>query len=270
VIRGFRHAFATYTPKWLSNRAGKNVGYRVLYAMIFPLDVAVQAVVDGIRASWPGLGTPTALAMIGFNRGILRGEAESDAAYGERLIPWLDGWAENDSLADEQMARQIQAYLGNTPMVRVVSRNGMTLTVDQSGNASFAQMAWDWDSKSNPERANQWSDQWIIIYPTEWAIAPTVAARATSPHDQGYGLGHLVQRPAVDAIRSIVHDRKGAHACVRNIIWSYDPTLFVPGSPVAGNPDGTWGCSSILVGGPAGQRVPNRNPNCRYWDTEKL
>jgi len=275
-VRGFRDAFLAYTPVWLQNRQDyvsgtlKNAAARMLYSMIFPLDVAVQTILEGLKAAFPGIGTSSALPILGQARGLLQGEGESNAAFALRLINWLTTWQQSvnadgsgvGAFADEQMARQIQAYLGNTPTVRVVDRSGQWVTVDPTGVATRAVAAWNWDGTSNPERAAYWSDIWIIVYPCEWTQAPNFQTRKAAPHTQGYGVGALVQRTASDAILSIVSTWKGKHTTVRAIVWSYDATLCVPGG--SNNPDGNWGEWSKLSGGHGGTRIPARSANARY------
>lgn len=274
TVRGFRDSFRSYTPIWLQNRqdtvTGKllNVGYRMLWSMIFPLDVATQTIVEGLKAALPGIGTPTANAVLGQSRGLLQGESESDLAFAARLIAWLSSWSEDDSLPDEQLARQIQAYLGNTPQVTVVDRAGHWLVLASNGSISTAVAPWNWDGVSNPELATMWSDLWIIVYPCEWPQAPNFETRKAMTRNQGDGIGATggqAMRTASDAILSLVSLRKGAETRVVSIIYSYDPTLCTPGG--SNNPDGNWGQWSKPSAGPTSPRVPSRSPNARYAAT---
>lgn len=265
TVRGFRDSIRTFTPKWLSNRRDQNIGYKLLYAVTVSLDVLMQGVSEGVQAPWPGRGTPTALPLIGRNRGIVRGEGESEASYSARLIPWLDDWANAGSSAI--IAKQIHNYLGNKPRVRIVDRSGNWVTVNADGTVTYATAAWDWDSISNPERANFWSDLWIIIYPTEWAITGTMLASLVSIWGtyNGVGLGHAVPREAYATIPSIVAQWKGAHTFIRSIIWSYDDALFDPANMAhPGNPDGKWGQVSMVDA--RNIERATRNGNCRYWE----
>lgn len=258
VKKGLRNSLVV--PKWLANRPGLQVGYKYLFSAAVILDAFIDFAIQGITAGFPGLGTPTALPLIGETRGLIRGEAETDAGYAVRLRAWIQTHV--DKGASYILAGLIQAYLGNTPTVRIVNRAGFWVSVDPSGTVTTATAAWDWDSVSNPERLLWWSDLWIIIYPTEWAVAGTIGATAAPSHDVE-ALGHLVPPAAVDAILGLVHDWKGAHSWVQAIIWSYDDTLFDPATPAApGNPDGTWGNFSINVGG---VQVPARGASSRYW-----
>lgn len=258
--RGFRDSIRSFTPKWLQNRPGLNVGYKVLYALCAILDIMVEVTLQGLQSWLPGVGTPTALPLIGQSRGIIRGEAEADAQYSARLHAWLDTWANAGS--SETMAQQIQAFLGNTPMVRIVTRSGFWVTLASNGTFSTTTAPWNWDGVSNPERAGWWSDLWIIIYPTEWAVAGTIGATADPIHDVE-GVGHLVPRAAVDGILAIADQWKAAHTWIEAIVWSYDATLFDPASPVFGDPDGTWGNWALTDG--SGAMNPARNASARYW-----
>jgi hypothetical protein len=260
-VKGFRDSFRSYIPNWLSNRPGKNVGYRLLWSLIAPLDKMMQALDEGAQAPWPGVGTPTALPYIGRSRGILRGESESDDSFTARLQNWLDTW--KNAASDVVLAGQIQAYLGNTPMVRIVDRSGRWTTLAADGTVTTSSATWDWDSHSNPERADFWSELWVIVYPPEWAITGTDLSALVGVWGAGTGVGtgHAVPRTAVDAILSLVGLWKGAHTYVRAIIWSYDAALFDPANP-GSLPDGWWGQWSKDV---AGHRRPSRSSSARYW-----
>jgi len=262
-LRGLRNALASFVPKWMQNRPGRNVGFRYLYVFAQLIDVMIEQVDQGVQASWPGVGTPTALPLIGQSRGLGRGEAETDGHYATRLVRWLDTWAEAGS--DAMLVTQIQNYLGNTPTVRVIDRSGFWVSIAPDGTVSRATAAWDWDSHSNPERAGWWSDLWIIVYPTEWAITgstlSTLVGKWGTPDP---GTGHATTRVAHDAILGLVATWKGAHTKVQAIVWSYDASLFDPASPSApGNPDGYWGFWGKDDG--SGSRIPARNLTCRYW-----
>lgn len=271
-VRGFRDSLRSYVPAWLQNRppdpvTGKprNVGYRILYAMVFPLDVAVQAIVESLKAAFPGLGTASANPAIAQSRGLIQGEAESQASFAKRTINWLSSWDENGSYASEQLARQIQAYFANTPVVRVIDRVGHWMTLDSGGVATQVTASWDWDSVSNPERQGLWSDLWIVVYPCEWTQAPTFEARKASPRGTGDGIGVVggqALRTASDAILSLCALRKGAHTRIVAIIYSFDPTLCVPGG--SNNPDGTWGEWAKPSAGPSSPLIPARSANARY------
>lgn len=271
-LRGFRDGLAAIVPKWLANRPGLKWGYSFLFAMAAELDGMMEGTLEGVESWWPGYGgRADNLAMHGRSRGLIQGEAESTQSFAARLIGWLQTWENAGS--DQVLVREIQAYLGNTPMVRLVSRSapgtGQWTTIAPDGTITQARAAWDWDSISNPER-NQvltpwWSDYWIIVYPCEWAITGSNLASLVPIWGtyNGVGTGHAVPRAAVDVILGLVAQWKGAHTFTRAIIYSYDATLFDPANPVAGDPDGTWGLYWKIV---AGNVVTTRNNSARYWE----
>lgn len=275
TIRGFRAQVWSYVPQWMQRRVNALFGAKFIYVIALFLDIMLEVMIQGVRAWFPGLGTPSALAALGFARGIFRGESETDAAYEQRLIAWLTTWAEAGST--EIVAQEIQAFLGNTPTVRIVNRAGFWVTLNPDGSFTFTQpgaaaWTWDWDSKATdgPIRATWWSDLWIIVYPTEWPITgPTLASLnaiwGQNPATQG--TGHDVPVSSNDTIRAIIAQWKGAHTWIEAILWSYDATLFNPASAAPGNPDGTW--ENWAKTDPRGNMIVARtgasDGRVRYW-----
>ena len=91
VVR-FRDWVAKLVPWWLSDRrltSGKWTGYRLLWSIAAYLDAMVETALQALRAPWPGIGTPTALPLIAASRGILRGQADTDATFSVKLVKWL-------------------------------------------------------------------------------------------------------------------------------------------------------------------------------------
>lgn len=269
----FRDAIRSMVPEWLSDRDqgtgnGLFKAFGVLFTLAAAADNGIDTMIQGIRAAWPGNGTPTALPYIGRNRGIIRGEADTDEDYAARLIPWLstrrgdlpDGGGDGSQLA---VAKAFHEYLGNHPRVRVVNRHGYWTTVNADGSIDRVNgVPFDWDSVTNPENATHWRDQWVIVYTPEWARD---TAWGTDEDWGGpLGFGMAVDRQAVDALVGQLRQLKRASTYIRAVIWSYDPTLFDPAVP-ASLPDGTWGTWHVMSGGvavPSGRNVVD----CRYWE----
>lgn len=277
VFAGCRNALARITPKWLSNRAGNNNGYILLWTIALLCDTMIQTGLEGLRASWPGKGTPDADPYIGQGRGLAQAPGESSLSFEARLRAWLQTW--NNAASDDVLASQIQIYLGNTPTVRIVDRSGNWTTCNPDGSITRTKdVSWNWDGVSNPERAGMWSDIWIIVSPppAAWvSYASTADANwVTAWQNKTISLGHAAPSPSAwNDILQLVSQWKGIHTYVRAIIWTTDATLFVPGSlGVAGNPDGTWGTWGKYV---AGICVPSRTTVTgggfvRYWEPETL
>lgn len=266
----FRDVFRRWTTPWLLDRVLDNLvtGYEYLWSQIAPLDNLVDQLTQGLQAPWPGLGTPTALGLIGRTRGLIRGQGESDASYIVRLQGWLDG-AKNLGSA-ESTCKALQIYLSTHPMVRIVNRAGFWTTLDTSGNFSYTTKAWNWDTVSNPERndpsAPYWSDEWIIIYSPPWAVRGNFGD-VGQVYGQQTGRGHLVSRAEYDAILGEIRRTKSAHTNVRCVIWSYDSTKFDPTNSLSTMPDGTWG----RWGWKGAAHYPcRRDTTCRYWEPSGL
>lgn len=270
VVR-FRDSIAKLVPWWLSDRrlqSGKWTGYRFLWSIAAYLDSLVEATLQALRAPWPDQGTPTALPMIARSRGILRGQADTDATFAAKLIKWLDKWAYAGSA--RQLAIEIHEYLGNAPMIRIIQRpkigaGGISRweTCSSTGVITVTNAAWDWDSISNPERAGNWSELFIVIYPTQWAFSGNWGdGRLWGARNSG--IGHRATRQERDAVHALISQWKSAHTLIRSVIWTSDPTLFDPTAPLT-CPDGTWGQWGGQGNG--SRTASGRNTtSCRYWE----
>jgi hypothetical protein len=265
----FRDVLRTQVPWWLSDRhfaSGATVGFRFLWSMIAPLDAFMEFLYEGLQASWPGVGTSTALPQIGRSRGLLRSPSDTDQSFVDRLLIWLDKWAHAGS--QKQLAIELHEYIRGNPRIRIVNRAQHWITVDTNGAITTHDGDWDWDSVSHPERAGFWSEMWIIVYPapTAWGTTGPFLDTAGAPvwGDDGFGIGHDVPRDEFDAVRSVLANWKSAHTKIRAVIWTSDGTLFDPVTPF-GLPDGQWGGWGGVGNGT--RVASNRNyTTCKYWE----
>jgi hypothetical protein len=266
AARAMREQLRDVVPWWLSDRhftSGATVGFRFLWAAVAPLDAFFEYALESLRASWPDQAPEGALGLIGRSRGILRGQIDTADEYRARLRAWLDKWA--DAGSQRQLAIELHEYLADHPRVRIVNRAGLMVTVDEDGTVSTAQVAWDWDSVSHPERAGYWSELWIVIHPTQWAFEEGTWGDGSAWGDAPeLGMGHDVPREAVDAVKGLVAQWKAAHSRVRAVIWCTDGTRFDP-TDEASLPNGNWGSWGVLD---AGTFVPSDREltTCRYWE----
>jgi hypothetical protein len=84
MAKTFTQLFASLVPSWLS--AGD--GGKVLHSLAVVKDKLVRRARLGLNARFPRRAGPSALELIGADRGILRGRFETDARYAERLTKW--------------------------------------------------------------------------------------------------------------------------------------------------------------------------------------
>lgn len=267
TARGLRNALKSLVPNWLANRRGKNTGFKFLWSSAVVADAGVETMLEGYRAALPGVGTPTALSLIGQSRGLIQGELEADDAYALRLQGWLDYWPNAGS--DEQLAMALQTYLGNNLKVRIISRNGTVVTIDELGVSSkLTGTAWNWDATGDPVRASWWSDIWIVVYiDARWGTYTDLSdpdwEGAWGTYG-GWGTGHKVGRQSVDNILSIVAEFKGAHTFVQSIIFCPNTTTFnPPGFVSPDDPNGFWAWFSRLSG--VAQITARADDGIRYW-----
>jgi hypothetical protein len=287
--RGVRDALKSIVPSWLSDRAaGFNKGFKVLWTIAQIADGVIQTGIEGVQAALPGIGTPTALALIGASRGLIRGLTETDAEYAARLTTWLDVWVGAGS--DETLISLLQNFLGPDsaggplPVVRMVNRAGLFTTIAANGtitqtlDTDWTIPASSWDTIYNPEREQWWSDLWIIVYSQintlqRWPIYTSLTDPAWVAAWGGseLGFGHAVPRVAYQGVMNIIANFKAAAAYVQAVIFTTDTTLFVPGLlGITGDPDGRWGNFSCRDTG--GIQIPIRTISTgggigavRYW-----
>lgn len=230
----FVETWVNKAPVWMT----RPIIRKFVSAMLLLCDLGNRVLLESLYARYPGIGTPTALPLIGQSRGMIKGMDDTDATWSVKLLRWLDRWL----IAGGQRAigLAIQDYCAGAPKVRVVNRYGRMTTIESSGLISWEDVAWDWDSLSHPRRNDVdepfWSEIFIIVYTPPWAISDELGTN--TPADSG--IGQLCPRVDVDAIRALIEQWKSAHTYVRAVLWAYDATLFDPDTP-ATMPDGTWG-----------------------------
>lgn len=267
-----RDLLRRWVPPWLSDRAsqGLTVGWRVLWSGAALADALVEHADQAHDAKLPGIGSPTALGLIGEDRAIFRGRTDTDEAYALKLRQWIERWSAAGQAYG--LARELQDYLGpvsgSTELytVRVWNRAGTVVTRDAAGNTSriepgASSWTWDWDSQSHPERSGWWSDLWVVVTPIPWDLVTHWQSSTTA-----WGL--RAPQSEVSAVREIGATWKGAHSFLRAVLFApteHDgvPVLDPMNPAAAGRPNGWWGAWSRNVGG---VRVPARPAWIRFLE----
>ena len=253
----------------------------LMYLCGLALDVLIDKMQQGILARMPGYGTPTALPIIGQDRGIVQGFAESSAAYSLRLAAWLDSWQRAGS--PRAVLQQVLGYVGVTVRARTVDDSGNWNTYAPNDNPALYGPAaislsplgannWNWDNEGDPHPvgSNAWWRWWLVLYSTSTSGASWAGTEGTwgdgdvwGDATKSWGLG--VPATLIGTIRSIVRQWKRAASWCRWMIVSLDDTLFDPNSEPDGvhDPNGGWGHWSVVT---SGQYVPARPASARYCD----
>ena len=258
-----RDLFADTLPTWLN---GEN-GSRYNYLFGVTLDVLLQWVREGKRASMPGYGDASALPYIGRDRGIPQGIDESADSYAGRLQAAIDDWHRAGNAGS--IVGQLLGYVPAALICRCVNYlSCWDQTVD--GNPATgvthidhsAAPDWNWD-RFYALRAIYHFMTWVILDGTEtWSQihCGDVDLRC----GDGHTCGSTMTDGQVRSIRNIVKQWKAQGAVVRWIIVMFDNTIMDPliDDPTA-LPDGTWEFNHKTV---AGVDVPARDSRAIYLD----
>ena len=268
-------------PQWLANRPALQNGYMFVWSVAMLCDVMMEGIIEGQIAAFPGLGTTTALPLIGRNRGLIQGSAQSNASYETILREALQLWT--NAAGDETLLTILQAFIPGNTTLRIVNRaqrwvsftgaseeydTGIAAPAGAVTPFTYTSTAvLNWDGNSNPGNSGNWSDIWIICsgqsYPAETRTLTQIAgAYATLSvwAATGFGVGQQVPRVDANAIKSLVQLWKGEHANVKAIIFDYANQFNPDVGPTANGYCESW---SYPLGGVP--NTPQRPSAARYW-----
>lgn len=250
----FRDSIGATAPPSLQ----RTWGSRVLHSIGVAFDALMDWAFRGARSSLAANAPPDGLTKIGNERGIMRGFAESAAAYAVRLSTWmLDQKQKGTAIA---MLRQLQGYFsGYAVQIRIVNHRGTWHSIDANGAYSYCyNNNWNWDNDLS--KHNRF---WVIIYPSNvWPIAKTYGANydyKPAPEAAVWGVEAAPQH-GLDILQ-IINDWNAAHADCWGVILAFDPASFDPTTPSIC--DGTWGKCYKYDNGIA---VPSRLTSARYFE----
>lgn len=242
-ILRMRDAVRRLIPPWMRDRvaAGFTTGFKYIYVFGLMCDLLIQFALEGIRAKFPSLAPSEALSVIGRDRRIRRGLAESDASFLARLLLWLDSWRRAGSAY--AMLEQLKAYLGVAGTIRIVNANGTWWTLKLDGTferkVTLPTKNWNWDNN-----AALWARFWVVLYAADygWTRDGTWGDGATwGDNGMGWGLSNLSWQSVLD-LRGIIAEWKSAESVCKHVIISFDAAYPDPNAAAgAPMPDGTWG-----------------------------
>lgn len=266
-----RGTLATYCPTWLGNVPGLRNLFSVLWATALLGDGLREIAWEGQLAAYPGVGTSTALQLIGASRGLVQGPFETNAHFGVRCRNWLSIVSEMGNAGG--LVTQVQAYLvgqgslgsGVYPIVSFVDRAGNLTTANADESITESSISWDWDDVDGwvdgmgfqPPTTVEgyWSDGWLIIQDPYTHYSGFSDPNWLAAWDSGdQTVDSLTPQAIVAAIEAMVESWKGGHVWIRCIVWCPDPATFSPAG-VYGN----WS------NGSTGTQVATRTPGNSYW-----
>jgi hypothetical protein len=266
-----RGTLGTYLPTWLGNIPGLRNLFSILWTTALLGDALREIAWEGQLAAYPGVGTPSALPLIGVTRGLVQGPAEPNLTFAARLIAWLPTLAQLGS--PQGLVLQVQAYLigqgslgaGVYPVVSFVDRAGNMTTANANQTITQSEVSWDWDELGGwtdnvgHKPANvvdgYWSDGWLIIqdpFTHYTGFSDPNWLAAWNSGDQT--VDSLCTQEVVTGLQAIVGFWKGVHVYTRCIVWCPNPAAYTP--------NGYQGNFSINN---SGTQTAARNGAYAYW-----
>lgn len=214
-----------------------------------------------LEARFPTRAGDSALALIGADRQIPRGRAETSANYAQRLLAWRYPRGHRVRGNAFALLEQISAYFGGGFQLSTIDTNPLQYVraADGTESAAIYGPPWNWDG---PVVDNRWGRFWILIdgadLITETPDYGDPALYGGQLGDSAYALGHDgVSADDVNAIRRLFRGRTWNPAGTR-AEWAI--VSFGGADPA---PDGTWGRWAKDDG--TGNYVANRDTSFRYW-----
>jgi hypothetical protein len=138
----WRHSFYKLVPSWLSSGDGE----KVLYTLGRLTDGFVDRARRSLTARFPTYSGPTGLAMLGDERGIVKGRNEGLDGYARRLRGWRGIRGHQVRGNPYAMLYQIWNYFGGMT-VREMDAAGNVFTTARDGTESVTHGgSWNWDS----------------------------------------------------------------------------------------------------------------------------
>jgi hypothetical protein len=267
-----RGTLGTYLPTWLQNVPGLRRLFSVLWTIALIGDCFREIVLEGQFAAYPGVGTSTALPLIGASRGLVQGPSEPNATFATRCMNWLSIVAEMGG--HEGLVRVVQAYLigqgslgaGVYPVVAFVDRAGHMTIANADRSITETVVTWNWDEVAGwvdgkgynpPPVVDGWcSDGWLLIQDpyTHYTGGFTDPNWLAAWNSGDQTIDSLTPQLVVAQLENIVDVWKGAHIYVRCIAWVPNPATFTP--------TGSYGNWSRNQGG---TQIAARNGAYSYW-----
>lgn len=228
----FRDSLLQAVPRWLKlGRIGT-----LIYALGVHIDALGDQLVEGIRRRFPGLDSDDSLSLIGNERQIPRGPAETTPNYSARLREWLDTHRTRGD--PYTMLDQLYKFFSGTISADLQFWTGTVYHLASNGAITRQELGANFDSDT--------------AHPYRWRLL----IRWPSPIPQkAWGDGHRygatvwgsgLDPDTVAAVRTIPAWGNSAHALGTIIMQNGGRTWGVP--PHNWN-SGNWGSGTTAIFG---------------------
>jgi hypothetical protein len=165
VARNYRQVVDYLTPAWL--REGE--GGAILYVLNLLLDVSSGKLRAGLEARFPSRAGESAAALIGQDRGLLRGRTETLEHYAARLAVWRYPRGHRVRGSAFALLTQLREYFGGGKAWSI-DASGTRHDIDSDGVESYSYGgAWTWDSVA----ASEWGRFWVGLASDDLSEQPS-------------------------------------------------------------------------------------------------
>ncbi len=146
MARTFREVWRWLVPRWLGVPDDPtDEGARVQHTIALMMDATLERARQGLDARFPSRTGESANALTAADRGLLRGRAETLAAFATRLKAWRTPRTHRVRGNAYELLQQVRAYWDQADSSTIDLR-GVKHTVTSEGALSKSSVAWDWDS----------------------------------------------------------------------------------------------------------------------------
>lgn len=248
----FRTLVRWLVPAWFN----RDDQAKVNQVQALMLDAHSQRLRDGITQRFPSYAGDEALALIGSDRGIIRGRSETKARYAARLKAWR--WPRGHRTRGSAFAllEQFSDYWSGLP-VWSLDASGNRHDRDVDGDESYSYgNSWTWDAVSG------WARFWLVLDATGLLMAQLDWGDADLwGGDWGVSDYTWGQQGAtsddVRAVRRLVTGKRPWRPAGTQPEW-----MIVSFDGTTPTPDATWEHWSQNV---AGTQTATRSASYRYW-----
>ncbi len=246
----WRQAFYKLVPSWLSSGDGE----KVLYTLGRLTDGFIERARLSLTARFPTYSGPTGLALLGDERGIIKGRNEDNAGYARRLRGWRGPRGHQVRGSAFAMLYQIWNYFDGMKCQEIDTSGNVYTTARDGTETATHGGTWNWDGDQS------WFRFWLRLMPDadqgihSWGPLTGAWGGKVGGTGRGYTVGQTGVTP-------------GDCATVRNLFRGEHPWKMAGTKPEwlvlafdddPHEPDGTW--HNWTYNG-----EPARDPALRYW-----
>ena len=153
MARNFRQVYTHLVPGWLS----EGEGGAILWTICTLLDLASGKLRAGLESRIPSRAGESAAALIGRDRGLLRGRTETLEHYAGRLAAWRYPRGHRVRGSAFALLTQVREYFGGGAAWSI-DASGTRHDIAEDGTESYSYGgSWTWDSLA----ASEWARFWV-------------------------------------------------------------------------------------------------------------